>query len=54
MEPFPMPATAPADRPRVRQVVMWTAFTAVLVLGLVLYVRFAARVAPLLDAVNSR
>ena len=49
-----MPATTPADRPPVRQVVLWTVFTAVLVLGLVLYFRFAARVAPLLDAVSGR
>ena len=49
-----MPATTPADRPPVRQVVLWTALTALLVLGLVLYFRFGTHVAPLLDAVSAQ
>ncbi|HVT38741.1 MAG TPA: hypothetical protein VHE78_06845 [Gemmatimonadaceae bacterium] len=47
-----MLATTSADRLPIRHVVLWTVFTAVLVLGLVLYFRDAARVAPLLDAVS--
>jgi hypothetical protein len=52
-----MPASndsTPADRPRIRQVVLWAAFTAVLVLGLVLYFRYAGRIVPLVDVTGDR
>lgn len=44
----------PAERPRARQIVLWVAFTALLVLGVVLYFRFSHRIVPLLDAVTER
>ena len=46
--------TAAGPRVRVRQVVLWTAFTAVVVTGLVLSLRFSHRIAPLLDVVTDR
>ena len=45
-------ASTPADGPRIPQIVLWTAFTAILVLGLVLYFLFAGSVVPILDAVG--
>jgi len=39
---------------RVRAIALWTAFTALLVLGLVLYFQFSGRLLPLLDAVSDR
>ncbi|HLA91689.1 MAG TPA: hypothetical protein VJL28_14765 [Gemmatimonadaceae bacterium] len=44
----------PAARLRARQIVLWTAFTALLVLGVILYFRYADRIVPLLDAVIER
>jgi hypothetical protein len=51
--PAPSDST-PADRPRVRQVVLWAAFTAVLAFGLVLYFRYAGRIVPLVDVTGER
>jgi hypothetical protein len=52
-----MPAphsTEPADSPDVRQVVIWSVFAAVLVLGIVLWFRFANRIVPMLDVFTDR
>lgn len=47
-------ATTRADRPSVRQIVLWSAFAVLLVVGIVLYFRFAGQVAPFLDSVIER
>ena len=47
-------ATTTADRPSVRQIVLWSAFAVMLVVGLVLHFRFAGQVAPFLDSVIDR
>lgn len=47
-------ATTTADRPSVRQIVLWSAFAVMLVVGLVLHFRFAGHVAPFLDSVIDR
>lgn len=39
---------------RARAIALWTTFTALLVLGLVLFFRFSGRLVPLLDAVSDR
>jgi hypothetical protein len=44
----------PADRPGTRQVVIWSAFAAILVLGIVLWFRFGNRIAPMLDVFSDR
>jgi hypothetical protein len=52
-----MPASsddAPADRHPLRAIVLWTTFTALLVLGVVLYFRYRDRVLPFLDAAGDR
>jgi hypothetical protein len=43
-----------ADRHRVRAIVLWLAFTVLLVGGVVLYFRFGDRILPLLDAMADR
>ena len=48
------PARSPAERHRGRAIALWTTFTALLVLGLILYFRFGGRILPLLDAVSDR
>ena len=47
-------ASTAAEPPRVRQAVLWLAFTVLLVAGLILYFRFAGRVVPLMDVVGDR
>ena len=47
-------ASPAAESPRVRQAVLWFAFTALLVAGLILYFRLAGRVVPLMDVVVDR
>ena len=49
----PRPTTT-ADRPSVRQIVLWSVFLVLLVVGLVLHFRFADQVAPFLDSVIER
>jgi len=49
-----MPSAPPAERLRVRQAVVWSAFAALLVLGVVLWLRFADRLVPMVDAVSDR
>ena len=44
----------PAARPGTRQLVIWSVFAALLVLGLVLWFRFANRIVPMLDALTDR
>lgn len=48
------PAADPADRLRLRQVVIWGIFAVVLVLGVVLWARFSDRIAPMLDVLTDR
>lgn len=47
-------ATTRADRPSVRQIVLWSVFALLLIVGLVLHFRFAEQVAPFLDSVIDR
>ena len=47
-------AADPADRLRLRQIVLWGAFVALLVLGVVLWFRFSGRMVPMLDALSDR
>lgn len=52
-----MPATPTPllpDRIAGRQIILWSVFTALLVIGLVLYFRFANSFAPLLDVLTER
>ena len=52
-----MPATATpqlSDRIAGRQIILWSVFTALLGLGLVLYFRFAHSFPPLLDVLTER
>ncbi len=48
------PATDPADRLRLRQMVLWTAFAGLLVLGIVLWFKFSGRIVPMLDSLTDR
>ena len=48
------PAADPADRLRLRQMVIWTIFAAVLVLGVVFWFRFSGRIVPMLDVLTDR
>lgn len=43
-----------ADGLRLRQVVVWAVFFALLVLGVVLWYRFSGRLVPMLDALSDR
>jgi type VI protein secretion system component VasF len=47
-------APAQAERLGLRQAVIWTVFAALLVLGIVLWFRFAGRITPMLDAIMGR
>ena len=54
---LPMTATPTPvlpDRIAGRQIILWSVFTALLVIGLVLYFRFANSFAPLLDVLTER
>jgi len=51
---MPAPSVTPADRHRVRATALWMVFTALLILGVVLYFRDGSRVVPLLDAMSER
>ena len=44
----------PAERPGMRQVVIWAVFAAMLVFGIVLWFRFASRIVPMLDVFTDR
>ena len=47
-------AADPADRLRLRQIVIWSVFAALLVLGVVLWSRFSGRIVPMLDVLTDR
>jgi cytochrome c-type biogenesis protein CcmH/NrfF len=51
-----MPASNadPAERLRLRPMLLWTAFAALLVLGIVLWFRFSGRIVPMLDSLTDR
>ena len=44
----------PAERARLRAIVLWTTFLALLVTGVWLYFRYGNRIVPLLDAAGDR
>ena len=48
------PDTASADSHPVRAIVLWTTFTGLLALGVVLYFTYGGRIVPLLDAMPDR
>jgi type VI protein secretion system component VasF len=48
------PNTDPAESLQLRQMVIWTAFAACLVLGVVLWFRFSGRIVPMLDVLTDR
>jgi hypothetical protein len=47
-------AADPGDRIQLRQILTWGALLVLLVLGVVLWFRFAGRVMPMLDALSGR
>jgi hypothetical protein len=49
-----LPDRSKTARNRVPAIALWTTFTALLVLGLVLYFRFTGRILPFLDVVSER
>jgi cytochrome c-type biogenesis protein CcmH/NrfF len=51
---MPSNAAGPDDRLNVRQMVIWSVFMALLVLGVVLWFRFSNRIVPMLDAFTDR
>ena len=51
---IPQHASSPSERLRLRQVVVWTVFGALLVLGLVLWFRYSGRIVPMLDSLTDR
>ncbi len=48
------PAPAQADRLGARQAAIWTVFAVLLVLGIVLWFRFAGRITPMIDSLMGR
>lgn len=49
-----MPSSNPADRVTLRQMVLWGAFLALLVIGVVLWARFSSRIVPMIGALTDR
>jgi hypothetical protein len=47
-------ASDPGARLQLRQLVLWSGFLALLILGVVLWFRFSGRVVPMLDALGDR
>ena len=47
-------AAEPSDRLSLRQMAIWGAFLALLVIGIVLWFRFSSRIVPMLDALTDR
>jgi hypothetical protein len=47
-------AAGPAERLRLHQVVIWTVFAALLVLGVVLWLRYSNHIVPMLDVLIDR
>jgi hypothetical protein len=48
------PASDPSTRLRPTQVVIWSVFMALLVVGVALWFRFADRIVPMLDVLTDR
>ncbi|MGH7653068.1 MAG: hypothetical protein ACREN6_00225 [Gemmatimonadaceae bacterium] len=48
------PSVNAADRLKLRQMILWGAFLALLVVGVVLCFRFSGRIVPMLDALTDR
>jgi hypothetical protein len=48
------PNSGSAERPGLRSAVLWTLFAALVVLGIVLWFRFAGRIVPMFDALTDR
>lgn len=52
---MPAPNSADlADHPGTRQVVIWSVFAVVLVLGIAFWLRFGNRIVPMLDVFSDR
>lgn len=49
-----MPTADPSDRLRLRPMIIWSIFAALLVLGIVLWFRFSDRIVPMLDSLTDR
>ena len=50
---MPQSSAAPPDRLRLRQIVIWGAFLALLITGVVLWFRYNDRIVPMLDSLNN-
>lgn len=48
------PAVTPEDRHAVRSIALWTVFTVLLILGVLLFFRDGGRIVPLLDVMSER
>jgi hypothetical protein len=51
---FAPKSAEPAEGPGMRQLVIWSVFASVLVLGIVLWFRFGNRIVPMLDVFSDR
>jgi hypothetical protein len=49
-----MPTADPSERLRLRPMIIWSIFAALLVLGVVLWFRFSDRIVPMLDSLTDR
>ena len=50
---MPQSTIVPAERLKVRQIVIWGVFLALLVTGVVLWFRYNDRIVPMLDSLNN-
>ena len=50
---MPQSTVVPSDRLKLRQIVIWGAFLALLITGVVLWFRFNDRIVPMLDSLNN-
>ncbi len=50
---MPLPTAVPSDRLRLRQIVIWGAFLALLITGVVLWFRYNDRIVPMLDSLKN-
>jgi cytochrome c-type biogenesis protein CcmH/NrfF len=48
------PSVDAGGRLKLRQMVLWGAFLALLIIGVVLWFRFSGRIVPMLDALTDR
>jgi hypothetical protein len=50
---MPQSSAVPSDRLKLRQIMMWSAFAALLVAGIVLWFRYNDRIVPMVDSLNN-